>query len=167
MKHKHKKNKRYIHRTIVGVVLILAMVCISIFVIFDNKRQTTTTLPDYSSSNATPKEESRKSEDQYTQTDTSDIEMTISNASQDSTGGPMVIRTIVSSLEPGACTYTLTNDSIAKSFKNTLVNLGTYSGCIIDIQPNEITNGDYSLVIEVLSGSHQGSKTTSLSVSGL
>ena len=108
-----------------------------------------------------------KSDDTTTRAITSDITVTVSNASQDSSGGSLVVRTIVSSLETGTCKFELVGSSVNKSYVSKIEYMGTYFGCNIDIPASDLSNGSYTLNIGVESGTHHGLSSVKLNVSGL
>ncbi len=78
-----------------------------------------------------------------------DINIVLIASSQDSAGGPLVIRSQVYGITGGTCNLSLTNgDTIRKSASVELQNT-TYS-CRFDVLRNELSNGNWNIKLEVV-----------------
>ena len=82
---------------------------------------------------------------------TSKINVSLSAATQDVAGGPLVVRSIVSA-SSGSCKLTLTQGSTKKELTSEVTNLGTYFSCGgFDIPTTELSNGKWQLNLSVTS----------------
>ena len=82
---------------------------------------------------------------------TSKINVSLSAATQDVAGGPLVVRSIVNA-SSGSCKLTLTQGSTKKELTSEVTNLGTYFSCGgFDIPTTELSNGKWQLNLSVTS----------------
>lgn len=97
---------------------------------------------------------------------TNNISVSLSAASQDEKGGPIVVRAIINGGNGGQCKVTLTGNGLSKELTAAVQNVGTYNSCEgFDIPITEISSGSYTLDLTVTSGSSKGSITQTVEVS--
>ena len=88
--------------------------------------------------------------------------ITFSTASQDTPGGPLLIRTIVNNSNSGDCSYQLKGDGELKTYSNTLTFSGTYYSCNYNVPYLDLFNSTWQVTVT----SGQGSATTNTVVRG-
>lgn len=74
------------------------------------------------------------------------LSVSFSSSTQDEKGGPIIVRTIVSASE-GDCTIKLSGANFSQTFSTTIKDLGTYSGCNLDIPVDTISAGSYTITL--------------------
>lgn len=96
-------------------------------------------------------DESNKPPEQNTK-----INISLSAATQDVAGGPLIVRSIVNA-NAGTCKLTLTQGSTKKEYTNEVTNLGTYYSCDgFDIPASDLSAGQWKLNLSVTNGQAYG-----------
>ena len=88
-----------------------------------------------------------------------ELAITLSAASQDEAGGPVIVRTIISGATGGNCTITMTKGTTVKTFTATIASLGTYYGCNTDIPYSDLTDGTWQLKLVANQNNASGTAT--------
>lgn len=84
------------------------------------------------------------------------ITISLSAATQDIVGGPLVVRSIVSATS-GTCKLTLSQGTIKKEYTNQVTNLGTYNSCNgFDIPATDLNPGKWKLNLSINNGQEYG-----------
>lgn len=91
--------------------------------------------------------------------DTGTISITVSNSSQDETGGPLIIRSVVQTNNTATCTYILSKNGITKRYESNIVFTGTYYGCNYDVPYSDLSTGVWDLTINIKQGDKYGNVT--------
>ena len=87
---------------------------------------------------------------------TTKITISLSAATQDVAGGPLVVRSIVNATS-GTCKLTLTQGATKKEYTNKVTNLGTYNSCNgFDIPASDLSTGQWKLNLSVTNGQAYG-----------
>lgn len=94
------------------------------------------------------------------------LSITLSAASQDDAGGPVIVRTIIGGATGGSCALELTKGSIIKTYSATITSQGTYYACNTDIPYADLTNGVWRLKLTATQGSASGTATEQITVRG-
>ena len=90
------------------------------------------------------------------QTSTTKIDVSLSAATQDVAGGPLVVRSMVST-GSGTCSLTLTMGTETKSYSAEIVNSGTYYNCKgFDVPVADLSNGKWQLKLSATNGQAYG-----------
>ncbi len=85
------------------------------------------------------------------------IGITLSAAGQDTKGGPVIVRTILSETSTGTCKLTLTKDSVVKTYQSEVINKGTYYSCNgFDIPFSDLSVGEWNLKLDVINNGSSG-----------
>lgn len=92
------------------------------------------------------------------------INITLSAATQDNPGGPIVVRTILSNANGGNCTITLTKEATVKTYTTEIIWTGTYYSCNKDIPFADISTGTWQLKVVANQNNNQGSATETVVV---
>ncbi len=92
------------------------------------------------------------------------ISVTLSAATQDTPGGPIVVRTILGGTTGGTCTITVTKDSFVKTYSSDITWTGTYYSCNKDIPFADISTGTWQLKVVANQNNNQGSATETVVV---
>lgn len=104
-------------------------------------------------------EESNKPPEQTTK-----ITISLSAATQDVAGGPLIVRSIVNA-NSGTCKLTLTQGSTKKEYTNEVTNLGTYYSCNgFDIPASDLSAGQWKLNLSVTNGQAYGEVSQEVSI---
>lgn len=105
--------------------------------------------------------------DQGGQANTStNIEVSLSAAGQDTKGGPVIVRTVINGGGGGQCTLTITNNSVTKEYTANVENVGTYNSCKgFDVPITELNDGTYTATLTVVSGNSKGTVSQTIEVS--
>lgn len=105
--------------------------------------------------------------EQGSQTSTSsNIEVSLSAAGQDTKGGPIVVRTVIIGGGGGTCTLTITNNSVSKEYTANVENVGTYNSCQgFNIPVAELSAGSYTVTLSVVNGTSKGTVSQTIEVS--
>jgi hypothetical protein len=90
------------------------------------------------------------------QTSTTKIDVSLSAATQDVAGGPLVVRSMVST-SSGTCNLTLTMGTVNKSYSAEIINSGTYYSCKgFDIPVADLSTGKWQLKLGATNGQAYG-----------
>ena len=90
------------------------------------------------------------------QTTTTKIEVSLSAATQDVAGGPLVVRSLLNTTG-GTCKLTLTKEGINKEYSAEIVNTGTYYGCKgFDVPVTDLSTGKWQLKLSANNGQAYG-----------
>lgn len=90
------------------------------------------------------------------QTGTTKIDVSLSAATQDVAGGPLVVRSMVST-NSGTCILSLVKENVNKSYSAEIVNSGTYYSCKgFDIPVADLSSGKWQLKLSVTNGQAYG-----------
>lgn len=109
------------------------------------------------------KEDAKKQAENSTTNTSGAINISLSAATQDEVGGPIVVRAIVTA-QSGSCSITLSGAGYNKELSAPIENLETYYGCGTDISIADLPAGDYTIKLTATSGSATGSVSQSLEV---
>jgi len=117
---------------------------------------------DYSPTTTTDQDEANKLKQELIdqsnkpQTKTSKIDVTLSAANQDVAGGPLVVRSMVTTTV-GTCKLTLAKEGINKEYSSEIVNTGTFNTCKgFDIPVADLSNGKWQLKLSATNGQSYG-----------
>jgi hypothetical protein len=95
---------------------------------------------------------------------TSKVNVSLSAATQDVKGGPVIVRAIVGTTG-GTCSLTLSQGSTNKVYSSEVVNLGTYYGCKgFDIPASDLVSGQWQLNLKVTNGQSSGEANQNIEV---
>lgn len=87
---------------------------------------------------------------------TSKVNVSLSAATQDVKGGPVIVRAIVGT-NSGTCSLILSQGSANRIYSSEVVNLGTYYGCKgFDIPVSDLESGQWQLSLKVTNGQSIG-----------
>jgi len=90
------------------------------------------------------------------QTQPSKIDISLSAASQDISGGPLIVRSLVN-VTTGNCKLVLTKDSTKKEYSANIENTGTYNSCKgFDVPVSDLSSGKWQLKLTASSGQAYG-----------
>lgn len=93
------------------------------------------------------------------------IDVSLSAAGQDTKGGPVVVRAIISGTNVGICKLTISNSSLSKEYSADITNMGTYYGCKgFDLPITEIPVGKYNVTLTVSSDNLSSSVSQTIEV---
>lgn len=96
---------------------------------------------------------------------TTKITISLSAATQDVTGGPLIVRSIVGTTS-GTCKLMLTQGSTRKEYTNEVTNLGTYNSCNgFDIPATDLSAGKWKLSLSVTNGQVYGEVSQEVNIS--
>ncbi len=96
---------------------------------------------------------------------TSPINVVLTAANQDTAGGPVVIRVLLTDVSSGSCDIKLQQDSTIKEFTKNVVNAGTYYNCeALDVPVGDLSAGTWALTVTVASGDRSGSASQDVEV---
>ncbi|MBL8030708.1 MAG: hypothetical protein JNK33_00060 [Candidatus Doudnabacteria bacterium] len=90
-------------------------------------------------------------------------QVSLSAAAQDETGGPIVVRAIVS-IQSGNCTINLSGSNYNKDFTSSIKNLETYYSCSLDIPISDIPAGNYTIMLTAKNDTATGSDSQKVEV---
>lgn len=86
-------------------------------------------------------------------------------AGQDYSGGPVVIRVLVTGATTGVCNISLRKDGVTKAYSRDVINSGTYYSCAaLDIPASDLPQGNWTLTVRVDSGDRSGSTSQEVTV---
>lgn len=92
------------------------------------------------------------------------IDISLSAANQDTTGGPLIIRSIVSATS-GTCTLSITNGATVRTYTSEVINQGTYYSCKgFDISMSDLSNGKWQLKLSVSNSTASGEITQEVEI---
>jgi hypothetical protein len=95
----------------------------------------------------------------------SPINVVLTAAGQDNIDGPVVIRVLLTDVTTGTCTISLTNGTTSKEYVKNVVNAGTYYNCeALDIPINDLSPGNWNLVVTVTSADRSGTAQQTVEV---
>lgn len=93
------------------------------------------------------------------------INVVLTAAGQDSVGGPVVVRVLLTDVTAGTCTISLTSAGTTKEYVNNVVNAGTYYNCeALDIPISDLSAGDWNLTVTVTSADRSGTAQQTVEV---
>jgi hypothetical protein len=92
------------------------------------------------------------------------INISLSAASQDVAGGPLIIRAILN-VTSGECKLVLNKNSTIKEYSASIENNGTYNSCKgFDIPVKELDNGKWQIKLTATSGQAYGEVSTEVDI---
>jgi len=84
------------------------------------------------------------------------IDISLSAANQDVSGGPLIVRSLVN-VPTGECKLVLTKDGVKKEYSATIENTGTYNRCKgFDVPVSDLSTGKWQLKLTASSGQAYG-----------
>lgn len=93
------------------------------------------------------------------------INVVLTAAAQDVPGGPVVVRVLLNNVSDGICNIKLSKSDLIKEYTLNVTNAGTYYNCdALDIPADELSAGEWDLLVEVNSGSRSGSANQKVEV---
>jgi hypothetical protein len=88
------------------------------------------------------------------------INVVLTAAGQDSAGGPVVVKVLLTDVTSGTCDMTLTQNEVTKSYSASVINAGNYYTCDgFEIPFEDLTVGTWNLTVTVTSTERTGSAT--------
>ena len=93
------------------------------------------------------------------------INITITAATQDVAGGPVVIKLLLSNVTSGTCDVTLKQNEIAKSYSASVISAGNYYTCDgFEIPLEDLSFGSWHMTAAVTSADRSGSANQNIEV---
>lgn len=77
-----------------------------------------------------------------------DIFLSISYLSQNKSQGPLIIKSVVETIEGGICKYIITNTNLVRSYSSEALFSGKYYSCNYVVNYEELSKGDWKVRIE-------------------
>lgn len=168
---KIRKKKKINKKLLIGLIvfLILALVfAVSIASRLNTGQSTKDTVNDTKAQpNATLEEKQQDSKDTdnlQQPTESNNISVVLSAATQDTSGGPIIIRSILEPATGGTCAFTAKKSGTTKFYSSNAIFSGTYYSCNYDIPYSDVSNGVWSVTVSVKDGSGSGSSTQEVNV---
>lgn len=88
------------------------------------------------------------------------INVVLTAATQDTPGGPVVVRVLLTDVSSGSCLIKISKLDESKEYSRNVVNAGTYYNCEgLDIPLSDISAGQWDLSVKVTSGDRTGVAT--------
>lgn len=95
----------------------------------------------------------------------SPIGVTLTAAGQDVSGGPVVVKVLLTDVTSGTCDITLKQGDTLKTYSASIINAGTYYTCDgFEIPLNDLATGTWQLTATVTSADRSGTATQSVEV---
>jgi hypothetical protein len=86
------------------------------------------------------------------------INVSFSAATQDTPGGPVIIKVIINGTTAGSCNLVMSKDGVEKTYNASLISLGTYYGCDgFSVPVSDLTAGNWKATLTVANGDSSGS----------
>ena len=93
------------------------------------------------------------------------ITVSFSAATQDTPGGPVIVKALINGTSSGNCNLTLSKGSIIKKYSAPVKNLETYYGCDgFSIPVADLSNGNWKAKLIITNDSSTGSAEQSIEV---
>lgn len=93
------------------------------------------------------------------------INVTLTAAGQDTIGGPVVIKILLTDVTSGRCDVTLTQNNITKSYSASVISAGNYYTCDgFEIPFDDLNVGTWGLIATVSSTDRTGSASQTVEV---
>lgn len=93
------------------------------------------------------------------------INVTITAATQDVAGGPVVIKLLLNDVTSGTCDITLKQNEIAKSYSASVISAGNYYTCDgFEIPLEDLSTGPWNMTATVTSADRSGSANQNIEV---
>jgi hypothetical protein len=93
------------------------------------------------------------------------INITLSAATQDEPGGPIIVRALVDGTTSGTCTLTLTSGAKTITKTDVISNAGTYYTCKgFSVAKSEVSNGNWNLKLVVENETKTGEASQKIEV---
>ena len=97
---------------------------------------------------------------------TANITVSFSAATQDTPGGPVIVKALINGATVGSCKLVMSKDGIEKTYNASVTNLGTYYGCDgFSVPVSDLSNGSWKVTLIVNNGSSSGSAEQQVEVS--
>jgi hypothetical protein len=94
------------------------------------------------------------------------ITVSFSAATQDTPGGPVIVKALINGTATGSCKLIMSKDGVEKSYNASVINLGTYYGCDgFSVPVSDLSNGSWKAALIVTNGSSSGSAEQQVEVS--
>lgn len=94
------------------------------------------------------------------------ISIVLTAAGQDSPGGPVVVKVLLTDTQTGTCTISLTKNDVAKVYTGAVTNAGTYYNCdTADIPLSDLSAGTWELTVAIDGNGRTGSVKRTVEVS--
>jgi hypothetical protein len=89
---------------------------------------------------------------------TGNIIVNFSAATQDTPGGPVIVKALINGTAAGSCKLVMSKDGIEKTYNASVTNLGTYYGCDgFSVPVSDLSIGSWKATLIVTNGSSSGS----------
>lgn len=153
---KAKKNKKFIK--LISVVVIIIIASVLLFGISQNnsnnnaKTETPATIIDKTADTSNNQNETAPA----STTDTQNITITVSTVGQDTSGEPLLIRTILSSDTEGNCSFKISRNGVEKNYNSNIEFSGKYYSCNYTVPYKDLSSGSWDYQITVSSGKNAG-----------
>jgi hypothetical protein len=93
------------------------------------------------------------------------INVVLTAATQDTAGGPVVVRVLLTDVSSGTCNIAISKDGVTNNYTRNVVNAGTYYNCeALDIPASELSAGTWQLNVSVTNGDRTGAANQSVEV---
>jgi hypothetical protein len=88
----------------------------------------------------------------------SNITVSFSAATQDTPGGPVIIKALINGATVGSCKLVLSKEGTEKTYNSAVTNLGTYYGCDgFSVPVSDLSAGSWKATLSVANGGSSGS----------
>lgn len=95
----------------------------------------------------------------------SPISVTLTAAGQDASGGPVIVKVLLTDVTSGTCDITLNQGNISKKYSASVINAGTYYTCDgFEVPLGELATGTWQLTATVTSTDRSGTVTQAVEV---
>jgi hypothetical protein len=81
------------------------------------------------------------------------ITISFSAATQDTPGGPVIVKALINGATTGSCKLVMSKNGIEKTYNASVTNLGTYYGCDgFSVPVSDLSNGNWKATLTVTNG---------------